>query len=261
MWRTDLLIDAAAAAVRQREDELAAEQAVHGLDSLEEVELHPLLAAGFAAAHLGVLREQPYPHEWRRKLGRRGRASDDLAQRRDRLRCDLVLTPDSGQVLVDPMKVQRTVAVHRRGAEGTLFEPLAAAETPAITAQARQGVGPEEAYWLEVKLVGQFAYNAGIPGPNRMYASELRRSLADLDKLADDREVRHAGLLLVAFTIDQATARHDLTRLMHACLDRDLSIGPPEFRHTPIAERIGNHACTLCLVDLRKAELYEPGTK
>jgi hypothetical protein len=228
---------------------------VHGLDALEEVELHPLLAAGFHAAELGVLREQPYPHEWRRKLGRRGRGTQDLAERRDRLRCDLVLTLEQNQSLVDPMGVERALVKHRRSIEGTLFEPLTAAESHAVSAQARSGVGPGEAYWLEVKVVGQFAYNAGIPGPNGSYSSELRRTLTDLDKLAEDAEIRNAGLLLAMFTIDEATARHDLTRLMHACLDRDLPIGSPEIRHTPIGERIGNHVCTLCLVDLRKPML------
>lgn len=254
MWRTDLLIEAAEAAVRQREAELAAEHAVHGLDSFDEVEFHPLLAAGFALAGLGVLREQPYPHEWRYKRGRRNRGAE-TPEHRDRLRCDLVLTPTQGQRLVDPLEVERAAVRTRRTAEGTLFAPLADDDVAAETASLGRGVGPGEAYWMEVKVVGQHAYCAGIPGPNRSYSSELRRTLADLRKLEDDEQIWRAGLLLVVFTHDRATAEHDLSALMHACLDREIAIASPDVRHVPIGERIGNEVCTLCLVDLRKSWL------
>lgn len=254
MWRTDLLIEAAEAAVRAREAELAAEHAVHGLDSLDEVEFHLLLVRGFGAAAFGVLREQPYPHEWRSKRGRRNRGAE-APEHRDRLRCDLVLTPSPGQRLVDPLVVERETVRARRTVEGTLFAPLADAAAAAVAAAVGEGIAPGDAYWLEVKVVGQHAYRGGIPGPNRSYASELRRTLADLRKLEDDEQVRRAGLLLVVFTDARATAEHDVSTLMHACLDREIAIASPELRHVPIGERIGNRVCTLCLADLRKSWL------
>ena len=39
-----------------------------GLDVLPELALHTLIADGLGAPGFGVLREQPYPHEWFRKL-------------------------------------------------------------------------------------------------------------------------------------------------------------------------------------------------
>ncbi len=254
MWRTDLLIEAAEAAVQRREAELAAEHAVHGLDSFDEVELHPLLAAGFTEAGLGVLREQPYPHEWRSKRGRRLRGAE-TPEHRDRLRCDLVLTPSPGQRLVDPLLVERESVRARRNAEGTLSSPMAGDAADAVAASLSEGVGPRDVYWMEVKVVGQHAYCAGVPGPNRSYASELRRTLTDLRKLEDDEQVLRAGLLLVVFAEERSVAEHDLSSLMHACLDREIAISSPELRHVPIHERIGNRVCTLCLADLRKSWL------
>lgn len=257
MWRTDLLIEAAEAAVRRREATLRAEQAVYGLDALEETELHPLLAKGFRKSGLGVLSEQPYPMEWTAKRGRRrGMAARDeqaLPDRRDRLRCDLVLTERPGQKLVDPLALERSGAAIRKASAGTLFEAAGEAEA-ALVARQTDGAGtpPEEAYWLEVKLSGQFCYSTGVPGPNRTYGSELRRAVQDLLKLEEDPRIVHGGLLLVVFTLDEATARHDLLEIAHTCLDRGIPIASPTIRHVEIRERIGNHLCSLCLFDLRK---------
>lgn len=256
MWQTDLLIEAALSGIVRREQSLADEHAVHGLDSLEETAWHPLLAAAFGEAGFGVLREQPYPHEWRVKRGRRGRRADDVPEPRDRLRCDLVLTPAHGQKLADPLVVERAAVTTRRAIEGTLFEADAARHEAharaAATADAAARIAPEDAYWLEVKLVAQHAYSAGIPGPNRSYASELRRTAGDLKKLDEDERIRFGGLLVITFTHDEGVARHDLTELLHLCLDRELSIASPAMRFAPIRERIGNHVCGLCLIELRK---------
>lgn len=256
MWPAALLIDYAADAIALREQQLADEHAVHGLDALDETGWHPLLTEAFTRADLGVLREQPYPHEWRVKRGRRGRRADDVPQPRDRRRCDLVLTPRPGQILADPLTIERAAVSTRRAIEGTLFQADAhrhEADARAAAAAASAGhVAPEDAFWLEVKLVAQHAYNAGIPGPNRTYASELRRTAADLKKLDDDDRIRAGGLLLITLTHDEGVARHDLTELLHLCLDRDLSIASPAMRFIPIRERIGNHVCGVCLIELRK---------
>lgn len=252
MWQTDLLIDAATEALRQRERELCEEHAVHGLDALDEMRLHPLLAGGFTSAGFGVLREQSYPNEWRLKRSRRGRSPEALPEPRDRLRCDLALLPRPGMRLVDPLAVQGALDTHRSASLGTLFESTALADAPAVEQAALDGVPPTDAYWLEVKLVAQFAYTAGFSGPNRSYASLLRRTAADLCKLAEDPLIARAGLMLVMFTADTATANHDLHELLHMCLDHDLPVGTPDLRHIPIRERIGNETATVALIDLRK---------
>ncbi len=221
----------AAAAVKARNDSLRLEQAVHGLDAMPEVQFHPLLAAAFEAAGIGVVREFPYPGQ----PGRRPRHAE-------RERCDLVLTPAPGVTIRDPvaeLKLRDAVA-------GTLFAPLAdsMATVP--------GIPPEEAFWLEVKLVGQFCFNAGIPGPNRSYSSELLSVVtSDIPKLSRDQMIRHAALMLILFSADRATADHDLAAFMHRCLDRNLPVASPSTVRFDVADLIGNTMCTVCLVPVR----------
>lgn len=238
MWRPDQLpielVDLAADALRKRSEELAAEQAVYGLDALSEVEFHPLLAAAYRSAGLGVWPEQPYPGS----PGKRPR-------RTARERCDLVLTESADAPLRDPVAHQTELEV----AAGTLFAPQA----EALIARSRF-TPPEDAFWLEIKLVGQYCYSAGIPGQNQTYSSELLRiAPGDLPKLVRDPRIRHAGLLLILLTADRPIADHDLAALMHRCLDRSLPVSSPSIARLPIEDRIGNRLCTLALIPLRPA--------
>jgi hypothetical protein len=260
MWSAEDIADAALAALRQRDRELREEHAVYGLDSCEEVELHPLIARGLQDAGFGVVREQPYPHEWFRKLRPSTRSSElALPLPRDRQRCDLVLTPSPGEKLDDSLLSEKARRAEAREIEGTLFEFATTSHlTPgssAFTADAPHrpsGVPPERAFWLEVKLVAQFCPTDGVPGPNRTYTGEITRNpIADLSKLAGDAHIHHAGLLLIVFTVDEAVARHDLAILAHKLLDRELPITSPVMRSFPITDRIGNTLCTLCLIPVR----------
>ncbi|MBC7833894.1 MAG: hypothetical protein H7Y88_02190 [Phycisphaerales bacterium] len=251
MFGPDELIESAAAALREHEITFRLEQSVTGLDALEETRLHPILHRGLAAAGFGVLREQPYPDEWR---ARRGESSLP----RDRLRCDLLLTPHPGQRLRDPLHIAKRFTAARREIEGTLFEPLgftaaSGAQEPEPAAAASDTASPEDCLWLEAKLVAQFCYSAGIPGPNRTYAPELLRHIpADLAKLAKDSMIAQAGVLLIHFTADEATADHDMVQLMHRCLDKELPVESPRKARFAIADRIGNNLCTLWLIGVRK---------
>lgn len=106
---------------------------------------------------------------------------------------------------------------------------------------------------MEVKVVGQFCYTAGVPGPNRTYASELLRLPAgDIAKLAREPRVVHGGVLLVLFTADRRTADHDLNVFAHRCLDRALEVRSPAVERFGIADRIGNGVCTVALVPVRR---------
>jgi len=268
MWRHDDIIDAAAQALRDAEARLCAEQAVDGLDALEEVEFHALLASGFAsgphsnpfqhhppAPTWGVLREQPYPGD-RTASNPPPHApeapEDDedapLARENDRQRCDLVLTPAPGLTLADPVKREKRAKAERQQLVGTLFEGLAVQKPPAVVPDPAS-IPPEDAFWLEVKLVGQFCYEAGIPGPNRTYASQLvRGAAADLAKLAKDPHIHHAALLIILFTETEEVARHDLVQAMHRCLDRGVAASTPLTASFPITDRIGNRVCTLAMI-------------
>lgn len=112
----DILADDIGAIVGEREAELRLEQAVYGLDTLDEIALQDLLAAGLAAKH-SVAREVHYPSSFGKKLS-------------NRQRCDLVLTP-----LGSPLRLDSKPP--------TLFDP------PSTTP-------PTGAFWLEVKAAYQF---------------------------------------------------------------------------------------------------------
>jgi hypothetical protein len=282
VWYPDDILDAVAVALAQREADLREEHAVHGLDSWPEVKFHALIAQALAAAGQtsgqphGVLREQPYPHEWTRKQRRGGKSAasldispqidisdyteadiaaadpitGELPDPRDRLRCDLVLTPAPGLKLGDPLAIVKTARARKQQAAGTLFAAVEAAE-PELAPPA-DTCPPEDAFWLELKVVGQFTYSAGIAGPNSSYSAELSRGpAADVKKLSSDGRILHAAALILLFTHDLPTAEHDLGQALHRCLDRNLPIGSPTRRSIPITDRIGNQFLTACLVPVR----------
>lgn len=112
----DILADQVAAALASREAELRLEQAVYGLDHLDELPLQAIVADGLAANY-SVAREVHYPSS----------AGNRLTNRQ---RCDVVLAP-----LGAPLRLDR--------APPTLFDP------PVFTL-------PGDAFWLEVKTAFQF---------------------------------------------------------------------------------------------------------
>ncbi len=282
MFSHDLILDALARTLREREEELRHEQAVYGLDSWVETEFHPLLARGLEDRGYRTLREQAYPHEWRRRLrtaatpetgapepdGEPGltvvpaideheqpidAAGARLPLPRERQRCDLVLFPEGStfQRLDDEVQSGKKSRRIRESGEGTLFASTARTEARLAMTGDASACPPEEAYWLEIKTVAQFAYSAGVPGPNRSYASELSRSLlSDVGKLSKDRRIHHAAAAVVLFTADQATSDHDLAIVSHRLLDRELPIQPPLRASFPVLDRVGNALCTVMLVPL-----------
>jgi hypothetical protein len=116
-WSIPDIADAIESALRHAASAIDAEQAVYGIDALDEVALHPILASGLEAAGFGAHAEVRYPVAERRRLS-------------EIERCDLVLTP-----------ANRPLA--RPEATGTLFDPPDA-------------VALDEAFWMEVKSVSQF---------------------------------------------------------------------------------------------------------
>jgi hypothetical protein len=230
MWDVRELARIARDGLEEASRQTIIEQAVHGIDSLSEVELHPILADAYARAGYGVHRECHYPG-LQGEPGRRPKAAA-------RQRCDLVLTPDPGAPLIDPVAELR----QRDRAIGTLFESA----PPAVTVH---GTQPEDAFWLEVKLVSQFCYTHGVPGPNRAYSSELTNSLyIDLAKIHADEALRWSGLLLVYFTDCEETASHDLTIALHRSLDKGHTFRGPVSESFAVPERIGNAWCTIVIL-------------
>lgn len=118
IWAFDELAQAIAAGLARAEHDLAADQAVHGLDVRRELDLHPLLHAALRTAGYGVAPEQRFPRDRvhrRRSVG---------------ARCDIVVTPDHLPLADDAVQPD-------------LFAP-------------RRATALSDALWLEVKTVAQF---------------------------------------------------------------------------------------------------------
>jgi hypothetical protein len=206
MWSIADIADAVEGGIQRRSAALDAEHAVYGLDALDEVALHPIVAESLGTAGFGVNREQRYPADRRKRRESEGE------------RCDFVLTPD-GRPLREPE------------AKATLFEPGDAVE-------------PDEAFWLEMKVVTQYL----IEGPNRNYASQLLSTVRrDVTKLSKDAGILHAGLLIMLFVSEPSVAEHDLRIWQDRCLERGLPIGAPSARIMPITNRLGHDVCAMSL--------------
>ena len=204
-WHAADLADAILTGIESREASLRDEQAVHGLDALDEVSLHPILADAIAARGFGVAREERYVS------ARTGRS-----KRSEGMRCDLVLTPE-GRPLEDP------------AAEATLFQDPTA-------------VPLQEAFWLEVKVVAQHTESGPNTTWASELLGTVRR---DVSKVGRDASILHAGLLIILWTDTYETARHDFIIWQDRCLEKGMPIGAPVERTTAISDRLGNNCCTI----------------
>lgn len=227
MWDFHEIVRVSRAGLQAASQSTVEEQAVHGIDSLNETRIHPILTRAFVDQGFGVIREHPYPGEPTKR-----------PKLTARLRCDLVLLPAPGLTLVDPV----AELLQHDKARGTLFEPVPPTHN-------LNGVPAEDAFWLEVKVVGQYCYTQGVPGPNRAYGSELTGSLyTDLSKIGADPALRWSGLLLILFSDTEETASHDLTIALHRSLDRGHTFRSPITETFTIPDRIGNSVCSVTIL-------------
>ncbi len=224
MWRVSVILEACSDAVRAMDDRLRAEQAVHGVDAINEIGLHPVLSGGLIEAGFGVEREVVYPGEHTARVRRSARN-----------RCDLVLLPQPGQKLQDPAEDQAELIA----GEDTLFRDMAHRMD-----RRTGGVRPADACWLEVKSVAQHAYVDGVPMPNRAYADQLVKGpMADLIKLASDPSIWTGAAVVLLFCVSEDVGLHDLNKLAHRLLDEGVPLGAPEIGGVRIEDRVGNAWC------------------
>lgn len=127
--------------------------------------------------------------------------------------------------------------------------PLTASEAQLGLFAPTQTVDLADALWLEVKAVAQFHELR----PNRAYAQALQRPVwTDVEKLASDPAIVHAGVLLILFTADAAVAEHDLGVWAARASLRGLPLWPRVQRSLAIGDRIGNRLCTLALFPIER---------
>jgi len=212
--------------------EIREQQAVRGLDSLREIDLHLHISQSFSDAPPASARECYYPSP-----------AIELPKGTHRERCDLVVLPEGKISLYDPVDAHKVM----HSASGTLFE--AVATPPAIEPTQ---CAPIEAFWVEIKVIAQHRYIDGVPTPNAKYAHELLSGpSADVVKLASEPQIRHAGVLVVLFTEYEEAGVHDLSMAIREMIDRDLPVGLPDYESFPIVDLGGNAWCTLGLIPLR----------
>lgn len=144
VWSIASIADAAQLGLSEAARNRDLEQAVYGMDALDEVALHPTLAEAFTAAGYGVHREQRYPADRQRRALSEGE------------RCDFVLTPDNR-------------ALKHPDAAGTLFDPLDALELA-------------DAFWLEVKVVSQYLLEGPNRSYSSQLLATVRQDVTKLSK-------------------------------------------------------------------------------
>jgi len=210
MWDCADIADAVAGGLTRAAGERDIEQAVLGIDACDELELHPLIASALRDHGMGVHREQRYPRDRRKRRISEGD------------RCDFVLTHDARPL-------------QEEAARSTLFDDPRA-------------VALDDAFWLEVKVVHQFAE----AGPPAGYSSQLLSTVRqDVTKLSRDADILHAGLLIAMFVASPDVAEHDLRIWQDRCLAKSLPIAAPYRRQVRITNRIGNECCCLALYPVR----------
>lgn len=144
LWLLGEMADALQSGVTQLNRAIDREQAVYGLDALDEVRLHVSIEQSLRDAGYGVFREQRYPAD--RKKRRRSEGE----------RCDFVLTPHARPLV-------------REAAQGTLFDDPSAIELDA-------------AFWLEMKVVHQFTTEGANPNYSSQLLSTVRQDVTKLSK-------------------------------------------------------------------------------
>ena len=205
-WRMDEAADAIERVLKQAEDELRLEQAVYGLDAMKEVPLQKVIADGLASdGYATVQREAHYPSDFDKK-------------RPSRRRCDFVLTPP-GRAL--------------RETDGDdLF-------TPADLCPA------EEALWLELKTVHQFAEGGRRHGG---YGQQWRSAtVKDLRKIETEPQVKEAAMVLLAFTAGEAVIEKDLELFEDVLARKEVLAGFRQVRTIELLERNSHTRCTVAL--------------
>lgn len=219
-WDYAHLVELAAAGLMAEASKLAAEQSVRGIDSLGEIGLHPILRAGLASGPYRVLAEERYPPSRSRKRRSEGE------------RCDIVVidtrdSPDA-EHLIDPL------------AAGTLF--------------GSRGADPEQALWVEVKVVHQWMLFDGGLRANPSYSSLLlREASSDVRKLSKEPGIVAGAVLIVMFTDTPATAEHDLGEWHKRCVLMGLPVSSPFVKRFAITDRLGNGCCSVALAQVHRA--------
>lgn len=208
--------DAAVAAVCADADSRDLAQEVRGVDSLHERALQGLLETAFTAAGLYPLREIRLPK----------RADEPI--RSAGSRCDFVLRP------IDRPLGHDAEALAAAEEPPSLFDDPDAPPSP---------LDPAEVFWLELKT-GSACRDAGDTGD---LASLPKRVKIDLARLAHDKAIHHAAVLVIAFGVDEPTLVAQAVALDHHAAAEGLPTQGVVIRTAPISDRHGNDTALIAV--------------
>jgi hypothetical protein len=242
MWIDREILEWCVEALAAASAAIELEQAPKGIDSKDEKwvqgELANALAAPMASRvvpGMTVLRERVFPHM--RRVG---------ARLSEREKCDLVLLPAGKTRLFEEQKAAD--ARKKDAGQAGLFGDGGGGDELHDVAR------PEDAYWLEVKVLGQFEYRKGVPVPNRQYSTQLVKAVCDdLQKLTDDPVVMQGAVLVVLFVADKEIAGHDMGVAMNRGIDKGLIPSGAVHDGFAIPDRIGNRWCSCWLMPVERA--------
>jgi hypothetical protein len=102
------------------------------------------------------------------------------------------------------------------------------------------GAEPEDAVWIELKVIRRFIAGRNAPGPNQAYGAEMSRAIRDLHKLHKDSRIHRAALLLILFTESPEIANRDVRDAVILAMKEGLFPKEPRWESLPIPDRIGN---------------------
>jgi len=213
-WNFADVADALGQCIASAENDLKLEQAVYGLDAMDELPIQSLLALRLKN-HFEVAREVHYPSSLGRKLSHRPR-------------CDIVLTPKD-RPLIPSQPIEPAIP--------TLFDVVKEHEPDYC--------GFSEALWLEIKCAYQFREGGAR---HSGYGAQWRQNVvADLRKMEAEPMIREAGLVLVVFNESQRILDKDLELFEDVLARKEVLAGFRQVRSVPITDRIGHQLCTIAL--------------
>jgi hypothetical protein len=211
LWNISDVADRIGQCLAEAEAGLKLEQAVYGLDAMDERPLQAMLADRLSAFYT-VAREIHYPSSRGAKLTHRQR-------------CDLVLTPWGKPLAEEPKPFQPP----------TLFDAFAA-EAAGPRCQ------PDDALWLEVKVASQFREGGARHGG---YGAQWRQAVVDdLRKMDAYPLIREASLVLIVFNESGDILEKDLQLFEDVLIKKEVLAGFRQVRSISITERIGHRLCT-----------------
>jgi hypothetical protein len=190
-----------------------AEQSVKGLDTLDERAIQAILSDGLRQHH-EVAREVHYPSC--------SPSSPSSASASSASSASSLSLSGAVQKLTHRRRCDLVLTLAGRSFERAL----------------------DDALWLEVKVATQLS---PLGGRHSGYTARWHSVVRDVRKMTDAPGIRHAALVLVAFTESESILHQDLDTFETLLVRQQVLAGFRHVRTLPIADRIGHRFCSVAV--------------